>query len=156
MINNPYETLGVKKDASKEEIKKAYRNLCKEHHPDKGGDTKEFHKIELAYSILSDDNKRADFDKYGEIRDQSREKEIYECFMMLFKEGVKADEFDIKRGVKLVYRSAKKQYSRDIRKHGSDIETAKGFLKRIKKAPEKILLVIFLRLRFSRASIRLN
>ncbi len=59
---NYYETLGVAKTASPEEIKRAYRKLASQHHPDKGGDTAKFQQIEEAYRILSDPQKRAEYD----------------------------------------------------------------------------------------------
>jgi len=62
-----YEILGVSRDASQEEIKKAYRKLAHEHHPDKGGDEEKFKKINKAYQVLSDEQKRAQYDKYGEV-----------------------------------------------------------------------------------------
>ena len=46
-----YDTLGVSKTATPEEIKKAYRKLASQHHPDKGGDTAKFQEIEEAYSV---------------------------------------------------------------------------------------------------------
>jgi len=60
-----YETLGVDKSASKKDIRKAYMKLSKTHHPDKGGDEHKFKEISAAYEILSDDEKRAQYDKYG-------------------------------------------------------------------------------------------
>lgn len=57
-----YETLGVNKDATQDEIKKAYRRLASKHHPDKGGSNEEFQKIEEAYRTLSDPQKRAQYD----------------------------------------------------------------------------------------------
>ncbi len=63
-----YETLGVSKNASKDEIKKAFRNLAHKYHPDKkGGDEKKFKEVSEAYSILSDDKKRAEYDTYGRV-----------------------------------------------------------------------------------------
>lgn len=57
-----YATLGVAKTATPEEIKKAYRRLASQHHPDKGGDTAMFQKIEEAYRTLSDPQKRQQYD----------------------------------------------------------------------------------------------
>lgn len=57
-----YKTLGVAKNSTPDEIKKAYRKLASQHHPDKGGDTAMFQKIEEAYRILSDPQKRQEYD----------------------------------------------------------------------------------------------
>ena len=59
---NAYETLGVPKGASDEEIKRAYRRLASAHHPDKGGDTAQFQEIQSAYETLSDPVKRQQHD----------------------------------------------------------------------------------------------
>src|SRR5688500_19122171 len=60
-----YDTLGVPKGATADEIKKAYRKLAREHHPDSGGDEARFKEIQGAYDILSDDEKRKAYDAYG-------------------------------------------------------------------------------------------
>ena len=57
-----YSTLGVGKTANADDIKKAYRKLAGKHHPDKGGDTSTFQKIEEAYRILSDPQQRQQYD----------------------------------------------------------------------------------------------
>ena len=57
-----YSTLGVGKNANADDIKKAYRKLAGKHHPDKGGDTATFQKIEEAYRILSDPTQRQQYD----------------------------------------------------------------------------------------------
>ncbi len=68
MASNYYEILGVPKTASKAEIKKAFRRLAHKHHPDKnGGDDSKFKEINEAYSVLSDDKKRAEYDTYGRV-----------------------------------------------------------------------------------------
>lgn len=65
-----YKILGVKKDASKDKIKKAYRKLAKKYHPDLHPDDKEatekFSEINEAYEVLSDDKKRDQYDKFGQ------------------------------------------------------------------------------------------
>jgi molecular chaperone DnaJ len=60
-----YDTLGVPKSASADEIKKAYRKLAREHHPDSGGDEARFKEIQGAYDVLSDPEKRKAYDSYG-------------------------------------------------------------------------------------------
>ena len=63
-----YTTLGVPKSASQEEIKKAYRRLAHQHHPDKqGGNDLKFKEINEAYQVLSDPNKRAQYDQFGSV-----------------------------------------------------------------------------------------
>lgn len=57
-----YTTLGVGKNASPDEIKKAYRKMAAQHHPDKGGDTAKFQEIQKAYETLSDPQKKQQYD----------------------------------------------------------------------------------------------
>lgn len=57
-----YQILGVNKDASDAEIKKAYRSLAMQHHPDRGGDAEKFQQLSEAYATLSDPQKRAEYD----------------------------------------------------------------------------------------------
>jgi len=67
-----YNILGVSKGASDDEIKKAYRKLAHQHHPDKaGGDEKKFKEINEAYQVLSDKTKRAQYDQFGQTFDQA-------------------------------------------------------------------------------------
>jgi len=54
-----YATLGVARTASADEIKRAFRKLASQHHPDKGGDTQKFQEIQAAYDTLGDERKRA-------------------------------------------------------------------------------------------------
>jgi DnaJ-class molecular chaperone len=63
-----YETLGVEASASAKEIKKAYHNLAKNHHPDKndGKESKEFIEITFAYNVLKDKAKRKQYDETGD------------------------------------------------------------------------------------------
>lgn len=60
-----YSILGVSKGASADDVKKAFRRLAHEHHPDKGGDAQKFKDVNEAYQILGDDKKRATYDQFG-------------------------------------------------------------------------------------------
>ena len=65
MADNYYDILGVAKDAAQDDIKKAYRKLAHQHHPDRGGDEAQFKKVSEAYSILSNAEKRRQYDMFG-------------------------------------------------------------------------------------------
>src|SRR5476651_91402 len=60
-----YEVLGVGKDASADEIKKAFRRAAVEHHPDRGGDEAKFKELNEAYEVLKDNDKRKRYDQFG-------------------------------------------------------------------------------------------
>src|SRR5690554_3210808 len=64
-----YEVLGLAKNASKDDIRKAYRKLAMKYHPDRNPDSKEaedkFKEAKEAYEILYDEDKRAAYDRYG-------------------------------------------------------------------------------------------
>lgn len=62
-IDNYYEILGVEENATQEDIKKKYRKLAKENHPDAGGNEELFKKISTAYDVLGDDQKRRKYDE---------------------------------------------------------------------------------------------
>lgn len=70
VLDNPYQVLGVPRDASQDEIKRAYRKLALEYHPDRnpGDDSAEekFKQISEAYATLRDEDSRARFDRYGD------------------------------------------------------------------------------------------
>jgi len=61
-----YDILGVSKDASKEDIKKAYKKLAIQLHPDKGGDPEKFKELSEAYQVLSDDAQKDKYDQLGD------------------------------------------------------------------------------------------
>ena len=62
-MKNYYDVLGVNKTATQDEIKKAYRELCKKYHPDKhGGDDTKIKEINEAYSVIGDEQKRKEYD----------------------------------------------------------------------------------------------
>jgi molecular chaperone DnaJ len=68
-MKNPYDTLGVSKNATADEIKSAYRRLAKQYHPDSNPNNKtaeeKFKEVNLAYEILSDHTKKSNYDRFG-------------------------------------------------------------------------------------------
>ena len=61
-MTNHYQTLGVDRNATTDQIKRAYRKLASQHHPDKGGDKTKFQEIQVAYDTLGNAQKRAEYD----------------------------------------------------------------------------------------------
>ncbi len=75
MARNYYDILGVSKNASRDEIKRAYRKLAHEYHPDKQhgrGDEQKFRELNEAYEVLSDETKRAQYDQFGQTFESAR------------------------------------------------------------------------------------
>lgn len=73
MSKDYYNILGVSRDASDDEIKKAYRKLAHKYHPDKaGGDEAKFKEINEAYQVLSDKEKRSQYDQFGQTFEQAQ------------------------------------------------------------------------------------
>ena len=80
-----YDTLGVSTNASDAEIKKAYRKLAMQHHPDKGGDQAKFKEITSAYEVLSDPEKRSNYDRFGNSEaPQFQHVDPFEMFNQMF------------------------------------------------------------------------
>ena len=84
-MDDYYEILGVSKDATPDEIKKAYRKLVKQYHPDSNGNSYNtdffFRKIQEAYEVLSDPRKRAEYDQMNSKENQQkRQKEFEDVF----------------------------------------------------------------------------
>src|SRR3954451_24157425 len=69
MPRDYYEVLGVKREAGADEIKKAYRNLARQYHPDRNPGDKQaeasFKEVQEAYDVLSDETKRGQYDRFG-------------------------------------------------------------------------------------------
>lgn len=67
MTKDYYKVLGIEKNASSDDIKKAYYKLAHKYHPDKGGDSIKFKEIHDAYQVLSNSEKRAQYDRFGKV-----------------------------------------------------------------------------------------
>lgn len=91
-MTDHYATLGVAKNASQDEIKKAFRKLASQHHPDKGGDTAKFQEIQAAYDVLGDEAKRQQYDnpapQFGGFGGQGAQFNMNDIFAQMFGGGM--------------------------------------------------------------------
>lgn len=142
-----YETIGCIKTASVEQIKKAYRKKANIHHPDKGGNPESFKSLAIAYRILSDDEKRARYDKGEDPEDieksvQSENQKTISIVLGLFfqiVQNVDIERTDIITEIKNTIVNGMSQISRDIAVDEKKIQNLENALKRLKtKSPENI------------------
>jgi curved DNA-binding protein CbpA len=87
-----YNTLGVAKDASPADIKKAYRRRSSQAHPDKGGSEKAQQAINAAYAVLSDDRKRKHYDETGKDREPNIDQQANAILLSLLNELLESDD----------------------------------------------------------------
>jgi molecular chaperone DnaJ len=100
MSENLYDILGVPKSATADQIKKAYKKLAIKHHPDKGGDEETFKKISNAYSVLSDEKKKYEYDLGGRSANQNNRGFTSEDF---FSNGQAGFRSGVRKGANLHY-----------------------------------------------------
>lgn len=81
---NLYEILGVRKNASQATIKKAYKKLAQENHPDKGGDTEKMKEIQQAYDVLGDAARRETYDLTGDASEKNIREDAIAAILMGF------------------------------------------------------------------------
>lgn len=74
-MKNYYEILSVSREATSEQIKKAYLRKAKKLHPDKGGNSDEFNEVKKAFDVLYNEDTRKEYDETGEVKDKPNQKE---------------------------------------------------------------------------------
>jgi curved DNA-binding protein CbpA len=134
-----YDDLGVPKDASTAEIKRAYRKKAKKLHPDAGGNAEAFSKVSRAYVVLVSPAKRAHYDQTGEEREQT-EDDVQRGLRMLI--GQLVTEF-IQNG-DLVHADLISNMRGRVAKAKRELEAARradeGHLKRIETIRKRLVL----------------
>lgn len=99
-----YEDLDIDKQATPSDIKKAYRKLALQHHPDKGGDPEKFKQIGTAYECLSDPEKKKRYDMFGEVDEgQFNHPDPFDIFSMFFNQRPPAAHHRQKKGRPIVH-----------------------------------------------------
>ena len=103
-----YEVLGLKSDANQSDIKKAYRNLVKVHHPDIGGSEERFKNISQAYETLSDSTKKKEYDLKNTFRSGNFDNfynqfggDFSNMFDNAFNQSAKGSDITIRLGITL-------------------------------------------------------
>ncbi len=116
-----YKILGVDRNSSPEEIKRAYRRLAQKYHPDRpGGDEQKFKEINEAYQVLSDPGKRAQYDRFGKTFDSYGFQDFKDQSPF---SGFDFDFYnrDIEDIISSMFESFGR-YTRPVQRRGSDIE----------------------------------
>lgn len=118
MAEDYYKILGVSKNASQDEIKKAYRKLAHKYHPDKGGDAKKFHKINEAYQVLSNKEKRSQYDRFGFAFEQQNA----QGFGNFWQQDGAGFDFDLGDIFEQFFGGTRREQTSEDFKQGDDIE----------------------------------
>jgi len=137
MEEDLYKILGINSKAHKKDIKKAYREKAKIHHPDHKGNSNDFSKISIAYSVLINDEKRKFYDKTGQIdlNTQDKAKKIaYDRLCQLFLEIVtKRKDSIFKEDVFAFLRKIISHQIDQCKNSMQDVEQEEKYLKKLKK-----------------------
>jgi curved DNA-binding protein CbpA len=135
-----YGDLGVARDATPEEIKAAYRRLAMQHHPDRGGDDDAFKKVQNAYDVLSDLEKRAEYDATGMMpgRKADEEEMLRREAIKIFSEAInsvgdKPQRFDLVGVMVDVVNQKQNEFTRLIVRTRKQIETLEKCRPRMKR-----------------------
>ncbi len=134
---NPYEVLGLNSDATQEEIKKRYRQLAQDLHPDRGGDGDKFAQVNLAYDILNDPIMKRSFDASGTFfYDQTIYTEAKEQLGHVLWRQI--DQCDPDHGDLILY--MKNDARAVLKSVETDIQNTKNYLGKLLKIINKIKL----------------
>lgn len=145
---NYYEILGVSKDATEDDIKKAWRRLASAHHPDRHTDegdkadaTAAFQKLQQAYDTLSDPEKRNNYDTYGtsevDVREQVKMTVLNEFNILVQSHGDLRWVSNLFDAISVNLRANLTKNESEVRKAEKDISRMHGLAKRIQVKPGK-------------------
>lgn len=139
-----YDDLGVPKDASPDEIKKAHRRGVKKHHPDTGGDREQFDKVQRAFVVLYDPARREKYDRTGETEQQPDNElaKVSELIMQAFDKAVQnnLDRFeyvDLADSTRIILRDSLRHHEKKIQETTVGLEALEKILRRVKYKGKK-------------------
>ena len=135
-----YDTLGVGRDASEEDIKKAYRRKASKAHPDRGGNSKEMQDLNRAYETLGDAAKRLNYDKTGQDdHGDSRQQRVNLELMTIFNTVIATASRDLVGAASVILSQRRQQLSLALseRQSAKKFITLRAKLVRIKKRSER-------------------
>lgn len=115
---NHYENLGVSKDATANDIKRAYRAKARKTHPDKGGNAEEFAEVSNAYEVLSDPARKQLYDATGMDDRPPIDEEVHGVLLQLFSQYVLDDTPDILAAIREHLREANLSFTLERRRLG--------------------------------------
>lgn len=143
-MRDPYETLGLGRDASKAQIKKAHRKMSMELHPDQpGGDGERFREVQEAFELLIDDDRRLRYDRTGKISSPVTPDRIKSVMQTLIAHalntppGVATDPIE---NMKFSLVASEDQLRKDIKKIQGEILKINKALSRIQNKGDQSLL----------------
>jgi curved DNA-binding protein CbpA len=151
---NYYETLGVNKDASQSDIKKAWRKKASAAHPDKGADGSEFKALAIAYKILSDPDKRERYDK-GKATDRPTEiQELMQLFSVVLHKNVdNIETVDLVDTVRQQIKSAISEHTKNMAKQEREVAKLRKAVGRTKSKDNLLESVIEAEIRWGEQTI---
>jgi curved DNA-binding protein CbpA len=142
-MKNLYKILGIRKNATKQTIKKAYRELSKKLHPDKGGNIEEFNELNKAYQILMDDEKRKKYDDGDNIENILKKSEEFLIIGTMFNLVIEQSDpmkTDIIKATKILLNNKIAENNNLKNKNKKDILKYNTFLGKIKHKNKKNFL----------------
>lgn len=135
-VTDLYADLGIKADASPEEIKQAYRKRARETHPDHGGSEEEFQKVNAANIVLSDPEKREKYDRTGDTEQTPTAVFIVGAFDRAVKQSAgQWRHIDLTGLMKKFLRDDIREGDRVNETMATDANNMRDMLKRLKKSP---------------------
>jgi len=157
-MNNPYEILNVNKEATPEDIKKAFKKAAKKNHPDKGGDQIKMQEINKAYALLKNQDLRDKFDRTGQCDDHvdNKQSQIAQVVASIVEQMIMQNPNSVKAFLTDLEFNNKKTIEVDNSKLLSQRSKIETLQRRILKKPDKDIIGIMLNNKISDLNMRMK